>query len=67
MLRACATPSVLKSKNGNWRGNNNPALQFANAYGRAAHDDMGRKFSCNLYDRDGFPGLGLDRPDCVVV
>jgi DNA repair ATPase RecN len=57
----------LKSKNGNWRGNNNPASQFANTYGRAAHDGMGRKFSCNLYDQAGIPGLSKDRPDCVVV
>ena len=57
----------LKRKNGNWRGNNNPASQFASTYGRTAHDKMGRDFRCNLYDQSGYPDLSRDRPDCIVV
>ncbi len=57
----------LKRKNGNWRGTNNPASQFAKTYGQQAHDKMGADFRCNLYDQAGFPGLSKDRPDCVLV
>ncbi len=57
----------LKRKNGNWGGNNNPASQFAKTYGQKAHDKMGADFRCNLYDQSGFPGLGKDRPDCILI
>lgn len=57
----------LKAKNGNWRGNNNPAIQFARTYGQQAHDRKNSEQRCNLYDVSGYPGLGRDRPDCVVV
>jgi hypothetical protein len=55
----------LKAKNAIWRGNNNPAIQFTKTYGNQAHDNMGKKFSCNLYDQAGF--LSKDRPDCVQI
>lgn len=55
----------LKRKNGNWRGNNNPASQFTKTFGQQAHDNMSRKFSCNLYDQAGF--LSRDRPDCIQI
>jgi DNA repair ATPase RecN len=55
----------LKRKNGNWRGNNNPASQFAKTFGQQAHDKMGADFRCNLYDQAGF--LSRDRPDCVQI
>ncbi|MEZ4363313.1 MAG: hypothetical protein R3B48_24265 [Kofleriaceae bacterium] len=32
----------IKAKNGDWRGNNNPAIQFARAYGV---QDMRFRFS----------------------
>jgi hypothetical protein len=57
----------LKRKNGDWRGNNNPALQFTKTFGQQAHDRKARDHSCNVYDQPGYPGLGRDRPDCVVV
>jgi hypothetical protein len=57
----------LKAKNGNWRGNNNPASQFAKTYGNQAHDRKSSEQRCNLYDVSGYPGLSRDRPDCVVV
>jgi hypothetical protein len=57
----------LKRKNGDWRGNNNPAIQFTKTYGQQKHDKMGADFRCNLYDVAGYPPLKPDRPDCVVV
>jgi DNA repair ATPase RecN len=57
----------LKRKNGTWRGNNNPAIQFTKTYGQQKHDKMGTDFRCNLYDKPGIPGLHPERPDCIVV
>lgn len=57
----------LKRKNGDWRGNNNPAVQFTKTFGQQAHDRMGSQFRCQVYDQSGYPGLGKGRPDCVVV
>ena len=57
----------LKRKNSNWRGNNNPASQFAKTYGQKVHDKMGADFRCNLYDTGHYPTLKPLRPDCVVV
>ncbi len=51
----------LKRKDGDWKGNNNPALQFAKTYGVQQHDRMNSDNRCNLYDKSGFPGLGRDR------
>ncbi len=55
----------LKKKNGDWHGNNNPALQFAKTFGQQAHDKLARDFRCNVYDKPGY--LSGGRPDCVVV
>lgn len=55
----------LKKKNGDWRGNNNPALQFTKTFGQQAHDKLARDLSCNVYDKAGY--LSGGRPDCVVV
>lgn len=57
----------LKRKNGNWRGNTNPAIQFTKNYGTQAHDRLAGQFRCHVYDQSGYPGLGKGRPDCVVV
>jgi len=57
----------LKRKNGDWRGNNNPALQFTKTFGQQAHDKMASQYRCHVYDQSGYPGLGKGRPDCVVV
>jgi hypothetical protein len=57
----------LQNKNEEWRGSNNPAFAFTTAYGKQQHDRMNDQNKCNLYDKSGFPGLGKDRPDCVVV
>lgn len=57
----------LKRKNGNWRGNTNPAIQFTKTFGQQAHDRMASQYRCNVYDQSGYPGLGKGRPDCVVV
>jgi hypothetical protein len=55
----------LKKKNGDWTGNNIPALQFTKTYGQQAHDRMAREHGCNVYDKAGY--LSGGRPDCVVV
>ena len=55
----------LKKKNGDWRGNNNPAIQFTKTFGQQAHDKLARDYSCNVYDKAGY--LSGGRPDCVVV
>jgi len=48
----------LKKKNGDWRGNNNPALQFTRIYGQQQHDKLNEQHHCNVYDQSGYPGLG---------
>jgi hypothetical protein len=58
---------ALQRKNGDWRGNNHPAIQFTKTYGQQAHDKLASKHQCNVYDQYGYPGLGRGRPDCVVV
>lgn len=55
----------LKKKNGDWTGNNHPALQFTKTFGQQAHDRVAREFGCNVYDKPGY--LSGGRPDCVVV
>ncbi|MCE9573525.1 MAG: hypothetical protein K8W52_10240 [Deltaproteobacteria bacterium] len=57
----------LQDKNKEWKGTNNPAVAFVTAFGKQQHDRMNGEFSCNLYDKSGFPGLSRQRPDCVVV
>lgn len=55
----------LKRKNGDWRGNTNPAVQFTKTFGQRAHDAMAGQYRCNVYDQSGYGIRG--RPDCVVV
>ena len=58
---------LTRLKTREWRGNNNPALQFARAYGVKKHEEMTGSDRCDVADKPGYPGIGRGRPDCVVV
>jgi hypothetical protein len=57
----------LQRQAGEWKGSNNPATVFAASYGKQAHDRKNSDIGCNVYDQQGFPGIGTRRPDCIKV